>query len=192
MRQDSLFVSEHRRGGSDPAAASLIGRGQRESLLHTISPIFDKDSKILILGTFPSVASRSQGFFYAHPMNRFWRLVAELTHASTIPDTIEEKRELLLRNKIALWDVIERCDIVGSSDSSIKNVVPNDIAGVLESTKSLHAIYANGASAARLYGRYCYTSTGIPVRRLPSTSPANASYSMERLIKEWSVILEQL
>ncbi|MEL7608565.1 MAG: DNA-deoxyinosine glycosylase [Bacillota bacterium] len=170
----------------------MCGRCQRESLIHTISPIFDEDSKILILGTFPSAASRGQGFPYGHPQNRFWQLIAKLMRAAAVPETIEEKRSFLLQNKIALWDVIERCDIVGSSDSSIRNVVPNDIAGLLKNAKSIGAIYANGASAARLYERYSYPSTGVPIRRLPSTSPANASYSLERLIKEWSVILERL
>ncbi len=157
---------------------------------HEISPVYDERSRILILGSFPSVKSREAGFFYHHPQNRFWKVLAAVTEQET-PRTIPEKKEFLLKNGIALWDVIASCEIKGSSDSSIRNVVPNDLSGILERA-DIRQIYANGGTAFRLYQKYTYPVTGREALRLPSTSPANASCSLDDLIKQWSVIREFL
>lgn len=158
-----------------------------ESLTHLLGPVFNAHSRILILGTFPSAKSREARFFYGHPQNRFWKVLAALTK-SPLPSTVEEKKALLLQNGIALWDVIKSCDIEGSSDLSIRNVVPHDIATVTSNAPIQH-IYANGSKAYELILRYCKNPSGLPVTKLPSTSPANASYSLERLINAWQVIL---
>lgn len=153
---------------------------------HEFPPVYDGQSEILILGTFPSVKSREMQFFYGHPRNRFWKLIAEL-YGEQSPETIGEKKKLLLRHHIALWDVIESCDIAGSSDSSIRNVVPNDISYIIERSR-IRNIYANGRKAKQLYDRYLSKRVGIEAVLLPSTSPANAAYSMERLKECWEVI----
>ena len=119
---------------------------------HDFEPVFDENSKVLILGTFPSVKSRENQFYYGHPQNRFWKVIAGLTE-SEVPQTIEEKKKLLLEHGIAIWDVIESCDIIGSSDSSIKNVVPADIERVVANSK-IQNIYANGGTAKKLYEKY--------------------------------------
>lgn len=157
---------------------------------HNIDPVWDENSIILILGSFPSVKSREQQFFYAHPHNRFWRVLAEVTY-TPLAQTTDEKKKILLQCRIALWDVIRSCDITGSSDSSIKNVVPNDL-GIILSNSSVGRIFTNGAAADRLYKKYCEKQTGIAAVRLPSTSPANAAYSLERLVQEWKIIAEYL
>ncbi|MCI8514071.1 MAG: DNA-deoxyinosine glycosylase [Lachnospiraceae bacterium] len=154
-----------------------------EHVVHTFEPVFDKNSRILILGSLPSVKSREAQFYYGHPQNRFWKLLALLTNSS-LPENIGEKRELLLANKIALWDVIQSCDIIGSSDSSIKNVVPCDLPGLL-TRAPIERIYGNGAKACQLYRKYCQPKTGREILPLPSTSPANAAFSLERLRKIW-------
>lgn len=154
---------------------------------HNIPPVYDQNSTILILGSFPSVVSRSAGFYYHHPQNRFWRLISSIVKAE-VPPTIQLKRVLLLKHHIALWDVIQSCDIKGSSDSSIQNVVPNDIANLLE-LSSIQRIYANGNKAAQLYQKYCLESTGIPIIVLPSTSPANAKSHLKQLKIAWEVII---
>lgn len=155
---------------------------------HPIPPVYDRNSKILILGSFPSVKSREMKFFYGHPQNRFWKVLAELTR-SECPHTIEEKREFLIHNHIAVWDVIKSCDIIGSSDSSIKNVSVNDIKNIIENS-NIKAVFTNGGTANKLYKKYmdcCYEAV-----KLPSTSPANAAYSLDKLINEWKVILDYL
>ena len=146
-------------------------------MIHPFEPVFDKNSLVLILGTFPSEKSREY----------FWKLIAFLTNTSKIPVSIDEKKELLLRNKIALWDVINSCDIKKSSDSSITNVVPNNLSKILE-LSSIKQIFANGEKAYSIYMRYCYKDIGKEIIKLPSTSPANASYSLERLKTEWKII----
>ena len=158
-----------------------------EHVIHQIPPVFSHQSEILILGSFPSVKSREAQFFYHHPQNRFWKVLASLTQDS-LPQTIEEKKIFLLKHHIALWDVIASCDIQGSSDSSIKNAVPNDFSGILKAAP-IRRIYTNGGTAYKLYKKYCEPETGYPAVKLPSTSPANASYSLERLLKAWKVIL---
>lgn len=157
-----------------------------ETHIHEFDPIFNKQSRILILGTFPSVKSREQKFYYGHPQNRFWKVLSILTK-EPLPNTIQEKKALLLSHGIALWDVIYSCDIVGSSDTTIKNVVPADIPYLLENS-SIETIYGNGTKACQLYDRYLLSKTGMPIYKLPSTSPANASYSLEKLIASWSVL----
>ena len=160
-----------------------------ENQVHTISPVYDSHSRILILGSFPSVKSREAGFFYGHPQNRFWKVIACLTD-SPVPETIEEKKELLLTNHIAIWDVIASCTITGSSDSSIRDVEVNDIKGLLEKT-GISAIYGNGAKACELYNRYIREQTGIEIQKLPSTSPANAAFRLERLCEEWRLVCQE-
>lgn len=157
-----------------------------ETHTHEFPPIYDKESRILILGTFPSVKSREQQFYYGHPQNRFWKVLAALTD-SPIPSTIPEKKELLLKNHIAVWDVIQSCEIIGSSDTSIRNVVPADIPHIL-ARSAIHSIYGNGTKACQLYDKYILSRTGMPIHPLPSTSPANAAFSLERLIQSWSCI----
>lgn len=154
-----------------------------ERVNHEFDPVFDEGSQILILGTFPSVKSRETRFFYGHPRNRFWTVMAALTGLE-VPVTIEEKKKLLLENHIAIWDVIASCEIQGSSDSSIRNVVPTDLNRIFEKAP-IRAIFANGGKAYELYMRYSYEKTGREIRRLPSTSPANAAFSLERLVEEW-------
>lgn len=153
---------------------------------HTFEPVFDEKSEILILGSLPSVKSREQGFYYGHPMNRFWRVLSEILRCNE-PITIEEKKYMLLANHIAIWDVISECDIKGSADSSIKNVVPADIGYLLAQT-NIRQIYANGNTTGRLYRKYLQDVTCREIIVLPSTSPANAAYTMEKLVREWNII----
>lgn len=157
-----------------------------ENIVHRIAPVFDEHSEILILGSIPSVQSRIGGFFYHHPRNRFW-LVISMLFGYPLPVTVEDKKQLLLKNKLALWDVAASCDMEASKDSSIRNVVPNDLKIVL-SASPVRRIFTNGATAHELYDQYCYPVIGIHDCKLPSTSPANASYSIEKLIQAWSVI----
>jgi hypoxanthine-DNA glycosylase len=159
-----------------------------EEVKHTIPPVWDKNSKVLILGSFPSVKSREQQFFYGHKQNRFWRVLSEVL-GCPVPQSIDEKKEMLLSNNIAVWDVIASCKITGSSDASIKDVVPNDFSDILKEA-DIRAIYANGAKAYELYKKYCFPITGTEAKKLPSTSPANAAYSLERLVECWKKIIE--
>ena len=155
-------------------------------IVHPIPPVYDKNSKVLILGSFPSVKSRESNFFYGHSQNRFWRVVASVLGEKT-PRTTEEKKEMLLRNNIAVWDVIHSCEISGSADSSIKNAVPNDIGYIIGESR-IDRIFTNGQKADDLYRRYIEEKTGIKAICLPSTSPANAAWSLERLIEKWKMI----
>ena len=157
-------------------------------LLHPIPPLFDAESRILILGSFPSVKSREARFFYGHPQNRFWRVTAAVFDAP-LPQTIEEKQAFLHSHHIALWDVIASCEIVGSSDASIRNVVPNDLSLIL-SAAPIREIFVNGKTAYRYYERYLQPKLGRPAGCLPSTSPANAAWDLARLIRAWSVLRE--
>ena len=150
---------------------------------HTIEPVFDENSKILVLGSFPSVKSREANFFYGHPQNRFWKVVS-LVFGEECPVTVDEKKAFLLKNNIAVWDVIKSCDIEGSSDSSIKNVTPNDISEILVKSQ-IKQIFTNGNTAHKLFTKYNPQYNAI---KLPSTSPANASFSVEKLILEWRIL----
>ena len=156
--------------------------------VHNIEPVYDKNSKILILGSFPSVKSREMRFFYGHPQNRFWKITSAIFNEET-PVTIKDKKAFLLRNNIALWDVIESCDITGSADSSIRNIKVNDINRILKKSK-IEKIFVNGKTAEKLYKKYLEEKTGFKAIVLPSSSPANAVYSLDRLIKEWAIIRE--
>jgi hypoxanthine-DNA glycosylase len=153
---------------------------------HPIQPVYDKNSKILILGSFPSVKSREQLFFYGHPQNRFWRVLSEIFEAP-VPKTVEEKRSLLLSSKIALWDVIASCEITGSSDTSIKNVVPNDLSKILDCA-DIERIFLNGKTAEKYYNKFFRNTINIEAICLPSTSPANAVYTLNRLLESWRII----
>lgn len=163
---------------------------EESTLLHTIPPVFDENSKILILGSFPSVKSREVEFFYGHKQNRFWKVLATLLNEK-IPETIAEKKQLLLTHSIALWDVIKSCTITGSSDSSIKNVVPNDLESILQTAKILQ-IFTNGSTADRLYKKNIFPVTKLTAIKLHSTSPANAAFTLDKLLQEWNVILRYL
>ena len=154
--------------------------------IHPIPPVYDAHSTVLILGSFPSVKSRETGFFYGHAQNRFWRVTAAV-FGCPVPATIPEKRAFLLGNRIALWDVLAACDIDGSADASIRDVCPNDLAPILAAAP-ITRIFTNGATADALYTRWQFPVTGIPAVRLPSTSPANAAWSLDRLIDAWRVI----
>ena len=155
-------------------------------IIHPIQPVYDKDSEVLILGSFPSVKSREEGFFYGHPQNRFWKVTASVFDEEP-PRTTEKKKDFLIRNHIALWDVIGSCDIDGSSDSSIRNVKVNDISKIL-TTADIKAIYLNGKKAYHLYQQYLEPTINREGICLPSTSPANAVWRLERLKQAWSVI----
>lgn len=157
-------------------------------VMHPIAPIYDKHSIILILGSFPSVKSREEGFFYGHKQNRFWKVVSRVFEEEE-PKTIEEKKALLLRNHIAVWDVIAGCDIEGSSDSTIKNVRPNDLSTILDNAQ-IKAIYVNGKTAEKYYKKYIEKSINRKAVCLPSTSPANAAWSIEKLLDTWRCIKE--
>lgn len=157
-----------------------------EHVTHTFEPVFNNDSRILILGSFPSVKSRENNFYYGHPQNRFWKLLARIYEAD-VPQTIEEKKLFLLEHHIAVWDVIESCTIIGSSDSSIKDVVVNDFSMILKNSR-IETIYVNGGKAYELYHRYAEKQTGISAVKLPSTSPANAAWNLDRLCVEWEQI----
>ena len=155
-------------------------------ICHPIEPVYDAHSKILILGSFPSVKSREEMFFYGHPQNRFWRVLAAV-YGREVPATVEEKKALLLEEGIALWDVIASCEITGSSDSSIKNVVPNDLSLILD-TARIERIFVNGKTAEKYYRRWLLPVTDREVVCLPSTSPANAAWNLKRLTEAWRII----
>ena len=153
---------------------------------HGFGPVYDKESRILILGSFPSVKSREQAFYYGHPQNRFWKVLAALADTE-VPQTIEEKKRWLHTHHIAVYDVIEACDIEGSSDSSIRNVTPADIRTIIAES-NVSYIFTNGKLAGKFYRRYQAKTCDLPTTELPSTSPANAAYSLDKLIAAWQDI----
>lgn len=155
---------------------------------HPFPPLFNEQSELLILGSFPSVKSREQLFFYGHPQNRFWRVLAAVFECPT-PETIEEKKAFLLQNRVALWDVIASCEIQGSADSSIKAATPNDLSPILKNAP-IRRIFVNGGAAKKMYDRHILPTLGREAIVLPSTSPANAAWSLERLIHAWKIIKE--
>ena len=158
-----------------------------EHVRHEFEPIFNEKSRILILGTLPSVKSREQNFYYGHPQNRFWKVLARICETENVPESIEEKKIFLLEHQIAVWDVIAECDIIGSSDSSIKNVVPTDLNIILKNAP-IQQIYGNGGKAYSLYQKYSYPKIQREMVKLPSTSPANAAWQIERLTESWRQI----
>ncbi len=157
---------------------------ERQYLEHGFGPFYRPDSRLLILGSFPSVKSREVSFYYGHPRNRFWPLLARLC-SEPIPVLTEEKKAFLERNRIALYDVIESCSIEGSSDSSIRDVIPADLRPILQNSRVGDQIFTNGATASSLFRRYLSPSLGIMSVQLPSTSPANAACSLDRLAELW-------
>ena len=160
-----------------------------QRISHGFDPVFDERSSVLVLGSFPSVLSRENSFYYGNPRNRFWQVMAAvLGEQSPADDDIPAKRALLLRHGVALWDVIESCDVRGSSDASIRNVVPADVARIT-SVAPIEAVLCNGATAGRLYSRWLEPICGLPAEVLPSTSPANAAWPLERLIERWRAVL---
>lgn len=156
-----------------------------EHIEHTFEPVYDSNSRILVLGTLPSVKSRENNFYYGHRQNRFWKVMAALCK-EPVPETIPEKKALLLAHHIALWDVIQSCDIKGSSDSSIRNVEPTDLKRILQSA-DIRCILANGNKAGELYRKYQMPITGREITVLPSTSPANAAWTLDKLCEAWRV-----
>lgn len=157
------------------------------TVTHNIPPLYDSESRVLLLGSIPSPKSREVQFFYGHPQNRFWRVLAAVL-GEPLPQTIEEKRAMCLRHHVALWDTIAQCEIAGASDTSIRNAVPNDIGRILRESK-IERIFATGGKSADLYRKLIEPQTHIPITQLPSTSPANAAWSLERLIDAYHVIL---
>ncbi|MDR2781665.1 MAG: DNA-deoxyinosine glycosylase [Holosporaceae bacterium] len=156
-------------------------------LIHPFEPIFDASSRILILGTFPSIKSREYGFYYGHPQNRFWKVIAHITQTDSFPETVIAKKQMLLTHKIALADALQSCDIKASGDSSIKNTIPMNLLKILNNSHVDH-IYANGEKAYQLAMKYFSKNITQKIFRLPSTSSANAKYSLEKLILEWKII----
>ena len=160
-----------------------------ERIDHPFGPLFSGNSRVLILGSFPSVKSREQQFFYGHPQNRFWKVLAALYHQE-IPATVEQKKELILANGLALWDSIGSCVITGSSDASIREVRANDLSIILDQSP-IRKIFCNGKTSWQMYEKPIRPATGREAVCLPSTSPANAQWSLEKLIEAWAVILEE-
>lgn len=167
---------------------SQIETKSTQTIIHPLEPVYNADSRLLILGSFPSVKTRQYGFYYGNPLNRFWPLLATLFHECT-PETIAERYTFLLRHHIAMYDSIYQCDIAGSSDATIRHVIPSDLQPLLAAAP-IHRVYCNGATAYRYYQRYHAQKTGIPGVKLPSTSPANARYRLDDLVEAWKAILE--
>jgi hypoxanthine-DNA glycosylase len=176
----TFFLPEMR--GDKPIASEMI--------IHPLSPVFAADSQVLILGTMPSPKSRESGFYYGHPQNRFWRVLAAVLQ-QPVPGSIPAKKELLLQNQIALWDVLHSCSICGADDSSIREPKPNDISALLRKTK-IHAVFTTGRKAFLLYEKLVFPTVKIPAVCLPSTSPANCRYSIEELITAYYSIAKEL
>ena len=158
-----------------------------QHIIHPIAPVFDKHSDILILGSLPSVKSREQMFFYGHPQNRFWRVMEALFQSEPLL-TVEDKKQFLLAHHIALWDVIYSCDIRGSADSTIRNVEPTDLNRILRHS-NVSRVFCNGKTSGNYYDKFQKERTGIEAVTLPSTSPANAAWNLERLVEAWRCIL---
>lgn len=159
---------------------------QYTNIMHMFEPVYDSHSKILILGTFPSVKSRETGFYYGHPQNRFWKVLSSVTGCA-LPVTIAEKKAFLLANQIAVWDVIQSCSIKGSDDGSITDVVPNDFTKLFTET-NLTVVAANGTKAYDLYQKYVYPITERQIVKMPSTSPANAAWKLDRLCEAYAAL----
>ena len=168
------------------ASASISEESSSPSIAHPIPPFCPEGAQVLILGSFPSVKSRESGFFYGHPKNRFWCVLAHLWNEDA-PQTVEERKTFLTAHGIALWDVIASCRIEGSADSSIRDVIPNDIASLV-AAHEIRFIFVNGKAAQALYQKHIFPTLGIPAIPLPSTSPANAAWSAEALAEAWRAV----
>ena len=155
--------------------------------VHPFAPVYDGNSRVLILGSFPAVKSRETQFYYGHPQNRFWKVTANL-FGCDVPVTVQEKREMLLQNRVAVWDTLASCDITGSSDATIRNPVANDISRIIEEA-DIRLVCFNGKKSADIFEKYSPAKCKLPSATLPSTSPANAQYSLERLLLSWRKIL---
>lgn len=163
---------------------------EHEHIIHTLEPVFDRRSRVLVLGSMPSPKSRENGFYYGNPQNRFWRALAGALNRET-PLSVPEKREFLLSERIALWDVLFECDICGAADSSIKNPVPNDLS-LITGGADIRAVFTTGRRAYELYSRFQREKTGLEAIPLPSPSPANARTGMNELINAFGVIKKYL
>lgn len=161
-----------------------------QTIVHPLKPFFKHDSQILILGSFPSVKTREYGFFYGHPQNRFWPLMEKIFGQSLSRD-IEERKEFLAKNKIAMYDSIYQCDIIGSSDASIKNVIPSDLTAIIMNSQ-VKQVFCNGGASYKYYKHYHEKSLGLKAIKLPSTSPANARYRIEDLFEQWKLIKDYI
>ena len=179
----------HLAAGKKPTASkkSSAGKNVRALVTHEFPPVYDRDSRVLLLGSIPSPKSREVGFYYGHPQNRFWKVLAAVL-GEKVPETISQKKAMLKRHHIALWDVLESCTIVGASDTSIEDAVPNKIAALVAKSK-VTRIFCTGATAHKLYQKYCAADVGIDAVKLPSTSPANCAISLERLVDAYRDIL---
>lgn len=155
-------------------------------VIHPIPPVYNAGSRVLILGSFPSIKSREAQFFYGHPQNRFWKVLAAV-YERDVPERVEAKKQMLLECGVALWDVIASCEIEGSADSSIRNAVPNEIEQILNAA-DIQRIFVNGKTAEKYYNRFLRDRVGRQAICLPSTSPANAAWTLEKLIAYWSII----
>lgn len=163
---------------------------QLEQVIHDFQPIYNKESRVLMLGTMPSPKSREVGFYYGHPRNRFWKVVSDVC-GEKLPETKDEKIDFALRNKIAVWDVLAGCEIKGAEDASIRNPVANDMNLIIKNA-DIRAVFATGQKAAQLYKKYCQKQTGLEIITLPSTSPANCSVSYEKLYEAYEMILKYI
>ena len=160
-------------------------------VVHNIKPIYNKNSKILILGTIPSPKSREYSIYYGHIQNRFWKVMSFILDYKLVIDTNNKKIDMLNKYNIALWDVLYSCEIEGASDNTIKNPVPNDIKSLIDKT-NIKYIFTTGMKAYELYNKYCFNKTNIEAVSLPSTSPVNFRYSFERLCAEYKIILNYI
>ena len=160
-----------------------MNKTKYKHIVHPFPPLYNSESRILILGSLPSVKSREQMFFYVHPQNRICKMINVLIEY-TVPQTIEEKYAFMLKHNIAMWDTIYSCDIIGSSDSSIKNVVPTDLKSIIDNSK-IEKVICNGKTSGKYYEKYQMKYLGIKPDILPSTSPANAAYSLGKLVEIW-------
>lgn len=163
---------------------------ESRQVTHDFQPIYNEESRVLMLGTMPSPKSRETGFYYGHPRNRFWKVVSDVC-GEVLPETKEEKIEFALKNKIAVWDVLAGCEIKGAEDASIRNPVANDL-NIIIKNADIRAVFATGQKAAQLYRKYCQKETGMEIICLPSTSPANCSVSYEKLFEAYEVVLKYI
>ena len=167
-------------------AQAMVQKNSRTFVSHEFPAVFDRNSRVLLLGSIPSPKSREVGFYYGHPQNRFWKVLAQVL-GETVPETIPQKKAMLKKHHVALWDVLESCTIVGASDTSIEDVVPNKIGELVKRSK-VSRIFCTGATAHKLYQKYCAKDVGIDAERLPSTSPANCAVSLEKLVEAYRVV----
>ena len=163
-------------------------KATRTRVTHEFPALYDRESQVLMLGSIPSPKSREMAFYYGHPQNRFWKVMAAVL-GEDIPETIPQKKAMLKKHHIALWDVLDSCTIVGASDTSIEDPVVNNIGELVKKSK-VSRIFCTGATAYNLYKKFCANDVGMEATKLPSTSPANCAVSLEKLVEAYKVILE--